>query len=78
MAVKIVWKKILVFPYNESKFTDLIEEERELVIPRVSVLLEHPPPQLGPLVHQHLTDVAIGGVVIEESWLRILSMRTSK
>ena len=71
-------KKILVFPYNESKSTNLVEEEGELVIPRVSVLLEHPPPQLGPLVHQHLADVAIGGVVIEESWPRILSIRTSK
>ena len=46
---------------------DLIEEERELIIARVTVLLKHPPPELSPLVHQHLANVAIGGVIIEES-----------
>ena len=74
----MVCNKILVFLTNNSKSTDLVEEEGELVIPRVAVLLEHPPPQLGPLVYQHLADVAIRGVVIEESWVRKVRNKTSK
>ena len=38
-----------------------IEEERELLVPRVPVLLEHAPAQLGPLVHHHLAHGAEGG-----------------
>ena len=37
-----------------------IEEERELLVPRVAVLLKHAPAQLGPLVHHHLAHGAEG------------------
>ena len=45
---------------NNSRCSYFVEEERELLIPRVSVLLEHAPAQLGPLVHHHLAHGAEG------------------
>ena len=47
-----------------------VEEERELLVPRVPVLLEHAPPQLGPLVHHHLAHVTVRSVVIQEPFNR--------
>ena len=46
-----------------------VEEERVLLVPRVPVLLEHAPAQLGPLVHHHLAHGAEsrGAVRAEEA-----------
>ena len=44
----------------------LVEEHWELLVPRVAVLLEHSPPQLGPLVDNDLAPVTVGGAVHQE------------
>ena len=37
----------------------LVEEERELIVSRISVFFKHSPPHLGPLVRHHLANIAI-------------------
>ena len=37
----------------------LVEEERELIVSRISVFFKHPPSHLGPFVRHHLPNIAI-------------------
>ena len=55
---------------NNSRCSYFVEEERELRVPRVPMLLEHAPPQLGPLVHHHLAHVTVRSVVIQKPFNR--------